>query len=159
MLHIDWHIKCFQLMLEQCHFSSCQWRHISTIWIASNYGIEFNPDMLGNCINIVFVLWCESKVRGSTLQQKPLNEPWNGISMNKLYFWELLTFWYNETVALGHLPHLGPNEVMTKSKGDTLFAFLFKISQTSSTVLRPFRCVGKFVGSVLEMEHELDVFR
>jgi hypothetical protein len=60
---------------------------------------------------------------------------------------------------LGHLPHVGPNEVMTKSKGDTLFVFLFKTSRTSSTVLHPLGFVGKFVGSVLEMEDELDVFR
>ena len=75
--------------------------HINTIWTASNHGIEFNPDMLGKGINKVFVVWCESKVTGSPLQRESLNEPRNAISMNNLFFWELLTFWYNGTIALG----------------------------------------------------------
>ena len=57
---------------------------------------------------------------------------------------------------MGHLSYVGTNEVMTKLKEDTI---KLKTSRTSLTVLHPLGFVGKFVGSVLEMENELDVFR
>ena len=60
---------------------------------------------------------------------------------------------------MGHLPHVGPNEMMTKSKGNTFFVVFLKTSQTSSTVLHPLGFVGNFVGCALEMEDELDVFK